>query len=539
MNIGKKLYEGFWAGFATIGILVLLSGIVSANGELSVVNLGISPQPVIAGQNATITFQLYDSYGALSNVNFGLAGSYPLLNYSPIDTQLISSMSQGVYNGQGSYFKYQIHIPQNVQSGTYTLYVDASYLLTSTTNGESTVESASSSMPITLYISGIPQLVLSAVPQSQIVPGSQFDVDIDALNTGTAEATNVSLTLVGNANFSVSGASAFNLGAIQASGSAVGYATLEANSTLTQGSSYIPVILRYTTQYGANVTRTVSVPISVLVEQPNLVASITASQPQTLYAGSNQTLTVSIQNIGTGVAKNITAMFLSTSNLTVGNSASSDFIGTIDAGSSVSQSVFVIADKKDNLTNYALPVRFTYSNANYQSSIEKTGYLNVTLQRSAIYNITNVTDSLQPGATYAPISFTVKNTGGESAQQVTFSLQTIYPISPVNPNVYVTQLAPGQSRTITFYVNVDTQGSLGNYPVTLYEQWTQPNGATSQQYSGSNNYYASVYGSGSGAGGTTAAIVVVVVLVIVVAVLYRRGIIKLPMQAKKKEKPKQ
>ncbi len=44
-------------------------------------------------------------------------------------------------------------------------------------------------------------------------------------------------------------------------------------------------------------------------------------------------------------------------------------------------------------------------------------------------------------------------------------------------------------------VSVDTHGVPGNYPVTLYEQWKQPNGAVNQQFSGSNNYFITTYGS--------------------------------------------
>ncbi|MDE1762603.1 MAG: hypothetical protein KGH78_05475, partial [Candidatus Micrarchaeota archaeon] len=181
-------------------------------------------------------------------------------------------------------------------------------------------------------------------------------VQLTAFNSGTASATNVSITVLNTPNFTVSGSPLFTLGTISGGSSSSAAATLQANSTMSPGINHIPVRLQYTTQYGANFTKNVSIPISVIVNAPNLQPSITSAQPQTLYAGSNQTLTVSIQNIGIGVAKNVTVRFLSTPNITVGSSASSLFIGTINAGSSSSQNLFITASKDANQSYYRIPV---------------------------------------------------------------------------------------------------------------------------------------------------------------------------------------
>lgn len=503
------------AGFA----MLLIANTAYANNELSITNLIVNPQPVVAGHNATIRFQLYDNYGVINNVNLGLSGSYPLLNYSPTSTQLISSMSQGIYQGAGYYFTYKIRIPPNIQSGTYTVYVTASYVITSSSGTTST---ASSSIPISFYISGAPGITLTATPSSAIVPGEQFSAAITALNSGTADATNTAITVLNSNNFSISGASQFSFGTISPKLSSSATVMLQANSTLPQGKSFIPILLTYTTQYGKNISLEENVPVSIVVNQPNVVPSIIDAQPQLLYSGSNQTLSMLIQNVGTGVAKNVSISFESTPNLTVGGSSSDIFIGAIEPGSSSTQNVFIQADRNDNKTEYQLPIALSYSDANYQNKVTKVDYVNVTLQPSARYNITGVSGLLYPGGTYLPVTFTIKNTGGESAQQVTLSLQTIYPVSPVNPNVYLNNLAPGESANITFYVDVDAQGHPGQYPVSVYEQWSQPNGASSQQYSGLDNYYVTVYASGSSGAGLIYDIIGVVIIAAVGYVAYKK-----------------
>ena len=136
-------------------ILLALAQMVSTAGAqsdaLSLANLAVYPQPALAGGNITIAFQLYNSYSnQLSQVNLGLEGAYPLLNYSPSATYLISQIPEGLYGGSVP-FTYKIHLPKNMNAGTYTIDVVASY---QTTGSSYTQVSSSSTMPITLYVRG-------------------------------------------------------------------------------------------------------------------------------------------------------------------------------------------------------------------------------------------------------------------------------------------------------------------------------------------------------------------------------------------------
>lgn len=513
-----------------------LMGFASAqtpDGALSLANLEVSPQPIIAGETMTLTFQLYNSYGqSLQNVDLSLQGSYPLLNFSPSGTNLISTIGTGTYGGT-TYFIYHIKIPKNVQAGTYTLDVVATY--ESTVGLESDVP-GTSTMPISIYVSGVPNVDLNANPTNAIVPGQSVGVQINALNTGTGQASNVTMKVENSKNFTVVGTSSFYLGTIAAGAAAAQSVTLQANSSFVPKNSTIPVVLAYTVANGSTVTSNVTLPVSVLVNKPNIVASIAGAYPQTLYSGSNQTLTILLQNVGTGAAKNVTLSFPPNQYITVSSSAAQDFVGTLLPNTAATENVLIIANKNDNKTSYNLPLEISYTNANYEDPTNKTVSLGLNLQSSAQFNITVVSDSLKAGQTYVPVNVTIKNIGNEPAQHVTFSLQTIYPISPVNTNAYVNLLQPGQSTTVTFYVNVDSQGNPGQYPITVYEQWTQPNGATNQQYSGSNNEAAVVYSS-SGLGNNTLYIVIAVVVIVAAVILYRRR--KATATRSKKSLPKQ
>lgn len=534
MKTRRKMYLG--SMFVVALFAIMMTGMVgaqaapqnAATGALSIDNLVVSPQPVYPGQNVTITFQLYDLYPyTLTNVNLGLQGTYPLLNYSPSNTQLISSIGAGLYGGSANYLTYHVHIPSYVQAGSYTLYLVATYETTTsvTVGGSLTTENiaSESEIPITMYVEGKPNIVLNANPVTQVIPGESSQVDLTAVNTGTGDATNLSVTALSTNKFSVIGTDNFNLGVIAPGGESTGVFTLQANNTLSGGIESIPVRIKYTLTSGLNVSQNESVPISILVSNPNIVVSISSAEPQFLYSGGNQSLALSIQNIGTGVAKNLTVNFYSNPQISVGSSSSQFFLGSLGAGASSSETLFITANKNDNSTTYYLPASIRYRNANYQQGYNKTQNLQINLQKSAIFDVVNVTSNLYPGVTFVPVTFRITNTGSQEADQVSLSLQTIYPVTPVNSNAYIAKLAPGQSENVTFYVNVDSGGSAGSYPVTLFEQWTQPNGATNQQYTSSQNYFAPVAAASTSQNTSAYYYIAIVVVVIVVFVAYTRN----------------
>ncbi len=510
--------------------LVQLFGSVNAQANaLSIANLDVTPQPVIAGSNITISFQLYNAYTAeLTNVNLELEGSYPLLNYSPAGTQLITNIPTGIYGGT-TLITYSLHIPKDVKSGTYSLTLVAEY---QTESGSSTEETATSTMPISFYIRGSPNLKLTANPSSGISPGAQSTVALDVLNVGTGNATNASVTVLNSKNFSVLGGPTFNLGTIAPQATATASAILLANSTLLQGTPELPVIVRYNTPYGSNSYYEQMVPVSESLGAPQIGVGIESASPESLYPGTNQTLMLSLQNIGSGTAKNVTVSVVGNDNITAGNSASSVFVGTIAAGSDATASLFITANRGDDRSKYNLPVYLSYQNANYNATFNRTVMLPIVLQPIAQFNVTGSVSNLSAGGTYVPVTLKVRNTGNEAAQSVTFSLQTIYPVSQVNPNAYLGSLLPGQTENVTFYVNVDSSANNGQYPVTLYEQWSQPTGGNNQQYSSSQTYYVDVGGS-RGSGLTTYIIGAAVVIAVVVVALRR---MKRQQASTKKEK---
>ena len=104
--------------FATLAILCGTT-FAQYNNAVSMVNLSVSPNPVVAGGNAVINFQLYNAYESwFYGTSLQASGSYPLLNASPLGSTVIGQLNSGT---NPKYYNYTIQIPNTTPSGSYTV----------------------------------------------------------------------------------------------------------------------------------------------------------------------------------------------------------------------------------------------------------------------------------------------------------------------------------------------------------------------------------------------------------------------------------
>jgi hypothetical protein len=509
-------------------LVPLLFGLAQAqsaqSGALSLANVAVMPTPVVAGSNVTISFQLYDSYNdALSDVNLQLTGSYPLLNYSPSGTYLISTMGEGLYAG---YFTYKLHVPNNTATGTYGVDFVATYHATQ--NGVTTIGTAN--MPLSFYVSGVPNVTAVAY-SSQVVPGSPFVLHIFVTNSGYDTAKDLVITPLNATGFSPFGVSQLNVGSLPAGASINASASYQVGKTISNGTYTLPIAISYKSGLGRQYSETLNLTETVAIASPQIKLSFANPEPAALYQGYNQTVQLVIQNIGSGTAKNVSVDLQANNGTNLLGSVDDFFIGTLQAGQSVEEPVLLSSTGTGTNGNASVIAGLSYYSASYGTMYTGEHTLNLALTPAAQFNVTGESSSVVPGSTDVPIVFVVKNTGTMAAQEMQLSLQSTYPITPVAGTYYVSNLAPGASANVTFLVSADSQGAPGNYPVTIYEQWKQANGAVSQQFSGSNNYYVSV-NQAPGISTTEMAAGVVVVLILVIFFARKR------MGAAKKGKEK-
>ncbi len=376
--------------------MLVLSGTVTASNALTMANLTISPNPVVAGGHVAVKFRLYNSYGFwLYSMALQASGSYPLINFSPASGYQIGQLNPGL---NLTYFNYSFSIPNTTPAGVYTIYFNATYYAI----GSAGAALGTSSMPVTFFVQNKPAIKITA----------------------------------------------------------------------------------------------------------------SSPQPSALYSGYNQSLQLVIQNNGYGTARNVSVEIAPVQGLTILSSVTSFFIPNLTRGSSVSEPILVAAQGAGQAGIAASATYYSSTLSQRYSSYQR---VNLSVAPSAQFTVVSQSGSPGIGATDVPVKYQITNTGTSGAQQVRLSLQTSYPVTPVASTYYISDLQPGASANVTFLVNVDSSGAAGSYPVTLYEQWKQPNGAVNQQFSGSNNYSIAV----GGASNSIPLIIGAIIVVIAAAAAYR------------------
>jgi hypothetical protein len=270
---------------------------------------------------------------------------------------------------------------------------------------------------------------------------------------------------------------------------------------------------------GTEIASTV-MPVSFYVNnKPAITVVASSPQPAALYSGYNQTINLIIENTGYGTARNVSVAVRGGKGINILSSVSAFFISNLTRGSSVSEPLLISAQ---NVSQTGMVANITYYSSQLQQRFSSIQNINLSVAPAAQFTIGSTSSGVTVGATDVPVHFKVTNSGTSDASEVQLSLQTTYPITPVASTAYISNLPPGASENLTFLVNVDSSGVPGNYPVTLFEQWKQPNGASNQQFSGSNNYFVPVVGASYGVSMVEIeAVVVLIVLVVVVAYIYR------------------
>ncbi len=500
----KNTTKGIWI----LLLLPLMMGLAQAqstqSGALSLANVAVMPNPVIAGSNATVVFQLYNSYGSsLTNVNLQLTGSYPLLNFSPSSSYLVSVVGSGLYAGAISY---TMHVPKTTPTGTYTLSLVGTYQTVSSVYGQVV---GSSVMPLSVYVNGIPNITAVA-GSTPVTPGSPMVLYARIVNSGYDTAKNLVIRALNTSGFTPYGVGTFSISSLPVGAALNVSINYQTSQSVKNGTYSLPISVSYQSGIGTQYSKTINLTESIAIVSPQVRLSFANPMPQALFAGYNQTVQLQIQNVGNGVARNVSVSLVAGQGTNLLGSVDSFFISTLQPGQTISEPVLLSASGVGSATVNAT---VAYYSADYSKNFNGAQLLSLALAPAAQFTVTGERSSLAPGSTDVPVTFVVKNTGTIAAQGVQFNLQSTYPITPVSSTYYLSDLPIGSSANVTFLVSADSQGVPSSYPVTIFEQWKQPNGATNQQFSGSVNYFVTVGTGGSSLGDIAGAAVIIVIAV--------------------------
>ena len=262
------------------------------------------------------------------------------------------------------------------------------------------------------------------------------------------------------------------VGDLPASQSATAQFHITVNQYAPAGVYQLPVVLNYTYLYQANqegsetlnyqyksVNQTVMIPITI---KPQVRIVVPGVEADTLNAGIEGYVNLTVKNVGSDDGRNAVVLIQQNDNSPITPDEGSVYIGDFPVGAVANCTFRVSVASSAQPKTYPLDVLVTYKNyeGDYvNSSIETVG---VPVGQKIQFSVTPVSASVRPGADTV-ITYLFQNTGGTTAYNAEARISAVDPFTSNDDTAFLGTMAPGDSRTASFDVSVDSSATIKEY----------------------------------------------------------------------------
>ncbi|MCX9026341.1 MAG: COG1361 S-layer family protein [Candidatus Methanoperedens sp.] len=277
-----------------IAVFALIFMIAPANAELGIVLDQLSPQPVEPGQDLTLSVRLENEFSDIENVRLEIVPDSPIKLKNENDRII----DEGTIIKYGAVAEtYLLHVDPLATSGSYDIEFKARWF----SNGMF----RETNKTFNIMVRGAPQLMISniTVNPERISPKDKFDITFSVSNDGTGTARDIQVSAVTSGlPFVPVDADTKNIKRLNPGESIqLSYAVQVKDKT--EISSYsIPIRMDYKDENGENISSKSFAGIRVL-GKAELAISDLKIEPQNPVEGDLVTVTMRIENSGTGEAK--------------------------------------------------------------------------------------------------------------------------------------------------------------------------------------------------------------------------------------------
>ncbi len=199
-----------------------------------------------------------------------------------------------------------------------------------------------------------------------------------------------------------------------------------------------------------------------VVGEPELFLTLRSSQPAFVEAGREALLNFEISNGGNDYARDVVVSVGEPEGSDLGSSSREIHLGDLAPNGKGAFSLSIIPENAVDRLSVSIPL-----SARHSGGIEKWVQL-VPLEMTAELEARSEEGLVAfAGRNEERLDFVVRNSGRDSAKNVRISLITEFPITPSGRSATIDFLAPGEEKTVSFTVDVDSKAAERNYPVQL------------------------------------------------------------------------
>ncbi|WP_214041620.1 COG1361 S-layer family protein [Methanoculleus sp.] len=343
----------------------------------------------------------------------------------------------------------------------------------------------------TKYLYGSPDLSATISGTNEFAPGAETNLAIIVSNSGlnthkiydstlvtpddapnTAKLVTVALKS-SDASFTIKTDPQF-LSDIVGGGAATATFEVKVADSAEPGTYVLPLEVTYTyladaEEYGSDLLRynyqkkTETLPLTVRVT-PDLQVEVLDVRSESLNVGTEGYVYLTLKNIGHDTANNAIAKVTRNGASPLIPTDGSAYVGTFEPGETVDMKFKVsVADSAEPLS-YPLDVVVTYEDYEGSTATSKAVTIGLPVGGKIDFEVVSPMSILYLGSN-SVLEVVYKNTGAATVYNAQARISAVDPFTSSDDTAFLGDLAPGETATARFDVNIDSDGTEKEYGI--------------------------------------------------------------------------
>jgi hypothetical protein len=341
------------------------------------------------------------------------------------------------------------------------------------------------------YMAGSPELSASLAGTNEFSPGQEVHLPVVVKNTGLNEfkfskssivdredlpntAKFLTISLEAGTSPLIIKSDAQMIGDLKASSTATGTFTARIPSDTPSGTYYLPVVFNYTylynaDQYGSDTIEytyktkieRVDIPIHIKTDVRTQVLS---QDIKYLNAGTEGYINIAIKNIGHEDARDAIVVIARNGQSPVIPTQGTVYVGDFPRDGTASCVFRASVSGNAEAQTYPLDVYVKYKDHNGDTVSSETETIGIPVGGKINFAVTSDPETIAPGQKKI-VTIQYTNTGQATAYNAQARISLVDPFTSNDDSAYMGDLAPGETRKVSFLVSADKTASPKEYGI--------------------------------------------------------------------------